>query len=77
MVSPALEKLIGTALTDTEFCAMLLGDTRRQVLQSFPLTEQEIEIVMSIRAGSLEQFARELEALLGGSDAPDALPPRE
>lgn len=75
MQAPSLQVLIGTALTDTSFCKALLNGSRRRILQSFPLSGEEIEEIMSIRADSLEQFAGELHhRFFTDTDEPELLP---
>jgi hypothetical protein len=67
--------LIGTALTDNTFRKALLNGSRRRILQSFPLSGEEIEEIMSIKADSLEQFASELHhRKLVPQDEPEPLP---
>lgn len=75
MAAPILQALIGTALTDSTFCHSLLNGSRRRILQSFPLTHQEIEIIMAIRADSLEQFASEVHNRFIADDEPEPLSP--
>lgn len=60
MSSPSLQLMIGTALTDLSFRKALLNGSRRKILQAFPLSGDEIETIMAIRADTLEQFASEL-----------------
>jgi hypothetical protein len=60
----SVQALIGTAVTDNTFRKALLNGSRRRVLQSFPLTGDEIESIMAIRAETLEQFAGELHRRL-------------
>ncbi len=73
--APSLQVLIGTALTDTGFRKALLNGSRRRILQTFPLTGDEIESIMAIRADSLEQFAGELhQRFFKDGEDPDALP---
>jgi hypothetical protein len=73
--SASLQVLIGTALTDTGFRKALLNGSRRRILQSFPLSGEEIEEIMSIRADSLEQFAGELHhRYFKDMDEPETLP---
>lgn len=64
MAAPALQVLIGTAVTDTGFRKALLNGSRRRILQGFPLSGDEIETIMSIKADSLEQFAQEVHQRL-------------
>jgi hypothetical protein len=75
--APALQVLIGTALTDRDFCRALLNGSRGKILRTFPLTPQEIDIIMDIRADTLEEFAGQLhENFLAAADDPDPLPTR-
>ncbi|TAH53230.1 MAG: hypothetical protein EYC68_03850 [Chloroflexota bacterium] len=75
MKTHALQLLIGNALTDADFCRALLNGSRRRILQTFPLTTQEIEILMEIRADSLDQFASEIHKhFLADIDEPAPLP---
>lgn len=65
MVSfPAIQLMIGTAVTDSSFRKGLLNGSRRQLLQTFPLSADEVETLMSIRAETLEQFADQVHATL-------------
>lgn len=75
MAAPILQALIGTALTDSTFCHSLLNGSRRRILQSFPFTTQEIEIIMAIRADSLEQFASEVHTRFIADEEPEPLSP--
>lgn len=76
MAAPVFQALIGTALTDSSFCHSLLNGSRRRILQSFPLSHQEIEIIMAIRADSLEQFASEVhQRFIADVDELEPLPP--
>ncbi len=75
MQASSLQVLIGTALTDTSFRKALLNGSRRRILQSFPLSGEEIEEIMSIRGDSLEQFAGELHhRFFNEADEPETLP---
>jgi len=76
VAAPVMQALIGTALTDSTFRHSLLNGSRRRILQTFPLTHQEIEIIMAIRADSLEQFASEVhQRFIAGVEEPEPLPP--
>jgi len=55
-----LNKLIGTAMTDRGFGALLLADPRGAAI-SFGLGAEELEIVAGIRANTLWEFAQRLE----------------
>ena len=69
MSAVSLQALIGTALTDSTFRSALLNGSRRRMLQTFALSHDEIERIMTIQADSLEQFARALhEQFLAGTD---------
>lgn len=57
MFTPSLQVLIGTALTDASFRHALLNGSRLKILKTFPLSRDEIDTIMAIRADSLEQFA--------------------
>lgn len=69
MSEVSLQALIGTALTDSTFRSALLNGSRRKMLQTFSLSHDEIERIMTIQADSLEQFARAVhEQFLAGAD---------
>lgn len=53
----ALQSLIGTALIAPEFCERLLNNRKYLVLTEFDLTIEEKEIVTSIKADSIQEFA--------------------
>ncbi len=72
MSGPALQTLIGTALIDSSFRAALLNGSRRRILQSFDLSDEQVETIMAIRADSLEQLASEIHRRL--IDAQDLEP---
>lgn len=75
MQAPALQILIGTALTDRNFCRALLNGSRGRILQSYPLSPQEVEIIMAIRADTLEEFAGKIhENFLADADDPEPMP---
>lgn len=57
---PALEEVVGNAIIDREFRAGLLNGKRASLLSRFNLTPEETQVVMSIRADSLEGFAGQL-----------------
>ncbi|HJW83954.1 MAG TPA: Os1348 family NHLP clan protein [Anaerolineae bacterium] len=57
---PALEEVVGHAIIDREFRAGLLNGTRARLLSQFNLTPDETQVLMSIRADSLEAFAGQL-----------------
>ncbi len=72
----SLQAVVGTAVIDTGFRRALLNGQRRQVVQSFNLTNEELDAVMAIRAKSLEQFAGQLDLWIAqaqGKTEPPAL----
>ncbi len=75
MSAQSIQAIIGMALTDTTFREALLNGSRRRVIQSFPLSGEEVEAIMAIRSDSLEQFAGELHKFLLRSDAVHELAP--
>lgn len=63
LAEEALHQLVGTALTDGDFCRRLLSQPR-EILGSFDLSPEEIAAIMRIKARSLEEFSRELNSWL-------------
>ena len=60
MMYPTLEEVVGQAIIDQEFRAGLLNGKRARLLSQFDLTAEETQVLMSIRADSLEAFAGQL-----------------
>lgn len=60
MSQMALQTLVGTALTDYEFCNDLLNGRRHTLLAKFDLTDEEQEVVLVIEADSIQEFAAHL-----------------
>jgi len=60
MAHMALQILVGTALTDPQFCHDLLNGRRRTLLGQFDLTEEEREAVLGVEAESIQEFAAQL-----------------
>jgi len=56
----ALQILVGTALTDPQFCHDLLNGRRRIILSQFDLTEEERKAVLAVKAESIQDFAAQL-----------------
>jgi hypothetical protein len=56
----ALQAIVGTALIDKEFRQAMLNGSRDRAIEQFELSPDEREVVMSIEAGTLEQFAWQL-----------------
>ena len=61
MAYESLQAVVGTAVIDSSFRKALLNGSRRRVIATFDLTHEEVDVVMGIRADSLEQFAGELD----------------
>ncbi len=61
MAFESLQAVVGTAVIDSSFRKALLNGSRRHVISSFDLTHEEVDIVMGIKADSLEQFAGQLD----------------
>ena len=57
---PVLEEAVGHAIIDQEFRAGLPNGKRARLLSQFNLTPDETQVLMSIRADSLEAFAGQL-----------------
>jgi len=54
---------VGEAIVNREFRAKLLADPRAAVT-GFDLTADELELLATIRADSVDQFARQIETRL-------------
>ncbi len=67
-MSPALEDVVGSAIIDRDFRVGLLNGKRARLLSQFDLSPEEHQVLMDIRAESLESFARQL-IWLGGITA--------
>ncbi|MDY7039239.1 MAG: Os1348 family NHLP clan protein [Chloroflexota bacterium] len=60
MLDHTLNKLIGTAITDKQFGALLLANPRATA-RRFGLATEEVEAVASIHASTLSEFAQRLD----------------
>jgi len=60
VIDHTLNKLIGTAITDKQFGALLLANPRATA-QRFGLAAEELEAVATIRASTLSEFAQQLD----------------
>ena len=56
----ALNQLLGDALCDQELRAALLNGHRADVITLLGLSEEEEDFVLSISAGTLQEFAQKL-----------------
>ena len=74
MAYESLQAVVGTAVIDSFFLKALLNGSRRRVIQSFNLTNEETSAVMAIRADSLEQFAGQLDQWIATSQGRRELP---
>ena len=70
MAHIALHNMVATALVDLEFCAKLLNGQRPTIITEFDLTEAEREVVLGIRADTIEEFAAGLVEWLETEKAP-------
>lgn len=59
-MSPALEDVVGSAIIDRDFRVGLLNGKRARLLSQFDLSPEEHQVLMNIRAESLESFAGQL-----------------
>ena len=66
MFYPALEEVVGNAIIDREFRAGLLNGKRARLLNRFNLSPEETQMIMNIRADSLESFAGQLHRWIEG-----------
>jgi hypothetical protein len=57
---PNLQILVGTATLDSSFCDHLLKGDRYQAIAKFDLTEAEREVVLTIEANTITEFAQAL-----------------
>jgi hypothetical protein len=57
MMPRRIEELIWRAFTDVSFREGLLNGHRRELVESFDLTQAEQEAVLAVKADSLEAFA--------------------
>lgn len=64
MPNTELKALIGTALIDHEFCKALLGEDRHTSLMEFNLTNKEREIILHIKANSIQELVIKLHERL-------------
>ena len=60
MAHESLQSLVGTALVDSRFRSRLLAKAP-EVLTDLHLSPQESEIILTIRASTLQGFAGELD----------------
>lgn len=60
LLYPVFEDIVGQAIIDREFRAGLLHGKRKQVLRPFKLSSEEQQVLMDIRADTLEGFAQQL-----------------
>jgi hypothetical protein len=55
-----LDRLIGTAMTDTRFCDAFLNSHRQEAIVAFDLTAEEQAVLLRIQARTLQEFAQAL-----------------
>ena len=66
MFHPVLEEVVGNAIIDREFRAGLLNGKRARLIHRFNLSPEETQVIMNIRADSLESFAGQLHRWIEG-----------
>lgn len=59
-----LNAIATQALIDREFERAILNGHRKERLQEFDLTQEEIDVLMSIDAHTLDQFIHRLRSLM-------------
>jgi hypothetical protein len=64
MSDHTVHQMIGRALTDRQFREVLLHRPQEAV-REFPFSNRERALIISLRAASLEEFARKLDEHLG------------
>ncbi|MBE9470875.1 MAG: hypothetical protein IMY75_02015 [Chloroflexi bacterium] len=57
MPTRKIDELVWMALTDSAFRERLLNGRRREVLTTLNLTELEQQVVLAVKANTLETFA--------------------
>jgi hypothetical protein len=57
MPTRKIDELVWMALTDSAFRERLLNGRRREVLTTLNLTEAEQQVVLAVKANTLETFA--------------------
>ncbi len=60
MSSIALRTLVGTALIDREFCEEFMNGRRPTILADFDLTDEEREVVLTIKTECIQEFVARL-----------------
>lgn len=74
MAFEALQAVIGTAVIDSGFRKALLDGSRQRVISNFGLSSEEVDVVMGIRAESLEQFAGQVDQWISRAQGRSRLP---
>jgi hypothetical protein len=64
MTTLKLNAIVTKALIDRDFQAAILNGRRRECLVTFGLSDDEIKAVLSVRASNLDQFIKQINALL-------------
>ncbi len=67
MAHEELQAVVGTAVIDSGFRKALLNGSRLRVISNFNLSHEELDVVMRIRADTLEQFAGQLDRWISQS----------
>lgn len=70
MTTEAMQRLIGMALIDRDFCEEFLNGGRAELVRQFDLSEAEREMILATRASSIQELAVELREWLTDQQGP-------
>lgn len=70
MTTLKLNAIVMKALVDRDFQTAILNGRRRECLTNFGLSDDEIKAVLAVRANNLDQFIKQINALLSFSEVP-------
>ena len=66
-LSAEVNRLLGTALLDPDWCCRLLGEDRSQLIQGFALTQAEYVTIQKSSATSLHELVKDITEELNGA----------
>jgi hypothetical protein len=72
MLSLELNRLLGTAMLDSDFLRRVLSAERAVALQGFKLSPEERSTILASQACTLTELSRELTGTLARADIADA-----
>lgn len=64
MTTLKLNAIVTKALVDQEFQAAILNGHRRECLLSFGFSDDEINTLLAVKASNIDQFIKQINALL-------------